>query len=116
VGNRGQQLGPDLTEVGRRLSPAQLFESLADPSRGIDPKYQSIILVTHEGKVVTGLLHEETKTQITLINSQGERVAVALEDVESRRLDTKSLMPSGMANDLTAQQAADLLAFLSSLR
>jgi hypothetical protein len=81
----------------------------------IDPKYQSHILVLDDGKVVTGLLGEESATQLTLTTPQAERLTIDIGNIESRRVDPKSLMPTGLTGELTAQQAADLLAYLSSL-
>ncbi len=40
-------------------------------------------------------------------------ITIPTSDIESRKLDTKSLMPSGLIGELTVQQAADLLAYLS---
>jgi hypothetical protein len=49
---------------------------------------------------------------------EGKAVAMRLasDDVEELIPQQKSLMPDGMLRDLTPQQAADLLAFLSSLK
>ncbi len=116
VGQKGGQVGPDLIHIGKKLSPAQLFESLADPSRTIEPKYQSHTVLLEDGKVVTGLLHESTATQLTLINTQGEKIVIDVADIETRKLDSKSIMPSGLASELTAKQAADLIAYLVSLQ
>lgn len=115
VGDRGGQVGPALTHIGKKSSPAQLFEALVDPSRIIEPKYQSHIVLTSDGKIITGLLEEESPKELTLIDAQGTRQTIDVDDIESRSLDTKSLMPSGLAGELTAQQAADLLAYLKSL-
>lgn len=116
VGERGGQVGPDLLHVGKKLSSSQLFESLVDPSRVIEPKYQSHTLLLTDGKVITGLLDQESEKQLTLINAQGEKIVVDVADIETRKLDTKSIMPTGLGNELTAQQAADLIAYLSSLQ
>ncbi len=116
VGERGGQVGPDLLHVGKKLSPSQLFESLVDPSRIIEPKYQSHTVLLTDGKVITGLLDQESAKQLTLINAQGERIGVDVADIETRKLDTKSIMPTGLGSELTAQQAADLLAYLTSLQ
>ena len=116
VGPSGGQVGPDLSHVGKKLSPSQLFESLVDPSRIIEPKYQSHTVLLTDGKVITGLLDEESAKQLTLINAQGEKFVVDLVDIETRKLDTKSIMPTGLGSELTAQQAADLLAYLTSLQ
>ena len=66
--------------------------------------------------MITGLLDEESAKQLTLINAQGEKFVVDVVDIETRKLDTKSIMPSGLGSELTAQQAADLLAYLTSLQ
>lgn len=116
VGERGGQIGPDLLHIGTKLSPSQLFESLVDPSRVIDAKYQSHTVLLTDGTVITGLLDQESTTQLTLINTQGEKILVDAGDIETRKLDTKSIMPTGLGSELTAQQAADLIAYLSSLR
>ncbi len=116
VGERGGQIGPDLLHIGKKLSPSQLFESLVDPSRTIEPKYQGHTLLLTDGRVITGLLDEETEKQLKLTNAQGEKIIVDVAEIESRKLDTKSIMPTGLGGDLTAQQAADLIAYLSSLQ
>ncbi|MGN6543535.1 MAG: hypothetical protein ACTHK7_00685, partial [Aureliella sp.] len=116
VGNRGGMVGPELTKIGAKLTPAQIFEALADPSRIIESKYQSHLIVLAEGKVISGLITEETPTQLTLVDPQGETLKIAIDDIEARRPDTKSIMPAGTLNGLTAQQVADLLAYLSSLK
>ena len=116
VGQRGGQIGPDLLKVGSKLSSSQLFESIVDPSRIIEPKFQSHTVLLTDGKVVTGLLDQESAKQITLISAQGEKVAIEVSEIESRKLDSTSMMPTGLGSELTAQQAADLIAYLSSLR
>ena len=116
VGERGGQIGPDLSHIGKKLSSLQLFESLVDPSRTIEPKYQGHTLLLTDGRVITGLLDEETEQQLKLTNALGDKVNVDVADIESRKLDTKSIMPTGLGGELTAQQAADLIAYLSSLQ
>ncbi len=116
VDQRGGQVGPALTDVGKRLSPAQIFEAIADPGRIIDPKYQTHIILTDDGKTYSGLLVTETNSHVTIVDAKGEQIKISVDDIESRKLDSKSLMPSGLAGEMTAQQAADLLAYLSSLK
>ena len=116
VGERGGQVGPALSDIGKRQSPAQIFESIMDPNRVIEAKFQTHIVVTDDGKSISGLLISETPQSLTLVDAKGQQFVVPVSSIESRKLDTKSLMPTGLANELTAQQAADLLAYLSSLK
>jgi putative heme-binding domain-containing protein len=115
VGEQGGRVGPALDDIGLRQSPSQIFESIADPSRVIDPRYQSHVVLTTDGQVITGLLAEENSERFVFVNGQGEPIQIAKSDVETRKTESKSLMPSGLASGMTAQQMADLLAYLSSL-
>jgi putative heme-binding domain-containing protein len=115
VGERGGQVGPDLVLIGKKLSPLQMFEALVDPSRVIDPKYQTHTVLLDDGRVVTGLLDTETTNEITLVTAQGDKVTIAITNIESRKLDNASLMPTGLGTEMTAQQVADLLAYLTNL-
>jgi putative heme-binding domain-containing protein len=116
VGERGGQVGPDLKLIGKKLSPLQIFEALVDPSRVIEPMYQTHTLLLDDGTVVTGLMDSETTDEISLITAQGDKVKIAIEDIESRKLVNTSLMPTGLGTEMTAQQIADLLAYLTSMK
>jgi putative heme-binding domain-containing protein len=110
----GRRLGPDLAEIGRRSSPEQLFESIVSPDRRIEPQYQSRIVITTSGRSLVGLVESETDSELVLAAANGERQRIPASEIESQVRDTKSLMPSGLAAQLTAQDMADLLAWLSS--
>lgn len=112
----GSTLGPDLSEIGKKYTGAQLLESLVDPSRLIDPKYASTLVALRDGRVVTGVLTEKTDTEIVLRDVRDLEHRIARKDIEEMMVQKTSLMPEGLLRDLTAQQAADLLEYLKSLR
>jgi putative heme-binding domain-containing protein len=116
IGDSGGQVGPALDDIGLRQSPAQIFESIMEPSRVIDPRYQSQVVLTADGQVITGLLAETNADGLVLVNAQGERIAIASEEIEQRQTASTSLMPSGLGAGMTAQQMADVLAYLSTLK
>jgi putative heme-binding domain-containing protein len=116
IGSDGGEVGPALTDVGRRLTRAQLLESLLDPSRTIDPKHATWYLETTDGLVHTGLLQERSDERIVVRDAQGRDHAVARGDIEVFVQQPQSLMPTQLLRDLTAQEAADLLAYLGSCR
>ena len=70
IGQQGKQLGPDLTEIGRKLNRKQLLESILEPSKQIDPKYVSYLVETKSGKVLTGLLVSKTDREVVLVDAQ----------------------------------------------
>lgn len=116
VGEQGKALGPDLTHIGKRYSPAEILENILQPSLKIDPKFQTWLIQTDDGKVQSGLLIERTDEQITLKDAAGKDIKVAADTVELMVAQKKSLMPEMQLRGLTPQDAADLLAWLSSLK
>ncbi len=112
VHGSGQDVGPDLTEISKKYSARELLESIVDPSKKIEPAYVSYVLITTGGTVVTGLLLERNDKRVVLKESNGEVVEVVATDVQALSPQQVSLMPEMLLRDMTAQQAADLLAFL----
>lgn len=116
VGKAGKALGPDLNKIGKKLNRTKLLESLLEPSREIDPKFASWQVLTKTGQVVSGLLEKRTDREIVLRDVEGKEHKLAATDIEEMFPQRTSLMPDRQLRDLTAQQAADLLEWLSSLK
>lgn len=108
----GQEVGPDITGIGR-TSFELLLSNVFDPSLVIGPAYQARIVQTADGRILTGLLVEETPQRVVLKLQGGKLETVARDDVESLTVSKTSLMPEGLEKQLTAQELADLFAFLS---
>ena len=68
------------------------------------------------GRVVSGILVSRTETEVVLRDVEGKDVKLSAADVETFTPQQKSLMPELLVKDLTAQQFADLLAYLSTLK
>lgn len=110
-----ETVGPDLSKIGAKYNRAQLLESILDPSKTIDPKYVASILQTKSGEVLNGIVISRTDQELVLKDPEKER-RLLLSEVERIVPQQKSLMPEGLLQHLTAQEAADLVAFLESLR
>lgn len=115
VGREGGRIGPDLSGVGRRLPPSQLFEAIAEPDRQIAQEYATHLILRLDGTVVRGLLEEESPDTLRLRTATGELVTIPLAEVDEHTTESQSLMPSGLAAQLTAEEMADLLAWLATL-
>lgn len=87
-----------------------------DPDRQITDRWKTQVVVTSAGTIVTGVVVREVDEQLELLTAQGERVVLARSELEERRAESKSLMPAGQAAQLTAQELADLLAWLGTLK
>jgi putative heme-binding domain-containing protein len=109
-------VGPDLREVARKRSRQELLESLLEPSKHIERPYMTYIVQTTSGRVQTGLLVRENDREIVLRDTQAKDSVLLRADIELLQTSPKSLMPDALLRDLTAQEAADLLSFLESLK
>lgn len=112
----GETLGPDLSQIAKKYTPAEMLTHLLEPSRFIDVKYIPQVVETVEGLVHTGLLVEKNDSEIVLKSVQNKEIRIAIADVESMTSQQKSIMPELLLRDMTPQQAADLLAYLNSLK
>lgn len=116
VGSEGGSVGPELTHVGKKLDKVKLLESILEPSKTIDPKFVAYLVQTDDGKTTTGLLVEQTAEHVILRTPQGQDAKFATSNVEVLLPQRQSLMPELLLKDMTAEQVADLLTFLESLK
>jgi putative heme-binding domain-containing protein len=116
VGDKGINLGPDLSAIGKARTKEDLLDSILYPSQRIEPQYVSYNVETKSGRTVTGLLVKRDTNEIVLRDAQNQEVRLRADEVASLTASRLSLMPDGALRDLTAQQAADLVAFLAERR
>ncbi len=111
---QGKEIGPDLSGIAKTRSREHLLESLLEPSRRVEPAYQSYLATTHDGRTFTALLVRKDATAVVLRDAEGRDTTLVPADIDTLRPARESLMPAGLLADFTPQQAADLLAFLAS--
>jgi putative heme-binding domain-containing protein len=112
----GQALGPELTQIGKKLDKSKLLENILEPSKTIEPQFVSHLVETTGGEVHTGLLIRRNDAELVLKKADGKEVAIPASEIERSSPQQKSLMPDLLLRDLTPQQAADLLEFLAGLK
>lgn len=116
IGDQGQAIGPDLTQVGKKLDKAKLLENILEPSKTIEPQFVSHLVETTAGEVHTGLLIRHSDKEVVLKKADGKDVAIPAAEIERSVPQQKSLMPDLLLRDLSPQQAADLIEFLAELK
>jgi putative heme-binding domain-containing protein len=113
IDGQGKEVGPDLSTIAKTRSREFLLESILDPSRRVEPQYQSYLLRTHDGRAFTGLLVRKDGKEVVLKDAEGQEHRVAADNVEKLQPARESLMPTGQVADFTPQRAADLLEYLA---
>ncbi|HWB08341.1 MAG TPA: PVC-type heme-binding CxxCH protein [Pirellulales bacterium] len=107
----GQEIGPNLATVKSRGADAILV-NLLDPSREVNPQFVNYVLITDDGRSLTGMIAAETATSITLRRAEGASDTVLRVSIDELRSTGQSLMPDGMEKQLSKQEMADLIAYL----
>ena len=116
VAGRGGQVGPDLAGFAAQFSRTETIDSILAPSRRLANGYTSVILATESGRVLTGLVRNESNVSLELVDGEAQVIRLAQEAIEIRRPSQKSLMPDGLVDHLSRTEFADLVEFISSLR
>ena len=112
----GRDFGPDLTQVGTRLSREQILESLMKPSLVIQPAYLAHSVELNDGRVQTGFVIERTDQALKLKLVTGTTESYPLTTVKSDKPLPLSIMPEGLLQTMTQQEAADVIAYLAGLK
>jgi putative heme-binding domain-containing protein len=109
---RGYEVGPEITRNGRG-NFEQLIVSVFDPSLVIGEAYQSVTVLTEDGRAISGLVTERSDQRIVLKVQGGKTEVIPTDEVQELRQNAQSLMPEGLEEQMTRQEMADLFALLS---
>ncbi|MEX2120200.1 MAG: PVC-type heme-binding CxxCH protein [Pirellulales bacterium] len=109
------RLGPDLRGAAARFSPQDLFAAIVEPSKEVSPLYQTTLVTTRGGQVYHGLLVYDSADGLLLQTSPDTTVRVTGDDIDQVLPSRQSLMPTGLLNDATDQDLADLYAYLKTI-
>jgi putative membrane-bound dehydrogenase-like protein len=116
IGYVGGHVGPDLTSIGKIRTERDLLESIVFPSASFAQGYEPYIAITVAGERYDGLLRRDDAEGIMLMTGPDQQVSVPRSDIKELRPGTLSIMPSGLDQQLSPQELADLAAFLKATK
>lgn len=108
----GAEVGPEITLNGRN-DYTQLLSNVFDPSLVIGAGYRSYTVATDAGRVINGLLVEESPQRVVLKVQGGKQEIIPRDQIEDFKVSEISLMPEGIEKQHTPQELIDLFAFLT---
>jgi len=114
IGEAGGNVGPNLISLGASAQPDYIVESLLRPSAKVKENFHSLIILTDEGKVITGIPVRENQDLLVLRDAEGREIEIPQEAIDDRA-EGRSLMPDGSIDALTTKEIVDLAAFMSKL-
>lgn len=116
IGSEGKEVGPDLSEIGSKLSRQAMYESILEPSAGISHNYESFVVSTLDGQVITGIMISETESEVVLKDAEAIVHKIKQDDIDELIKQKISIMPAGLQKSMTQQQLVDLVEYLMSLK
>lgn len=108
-------LGPRLEGVSKRFSQSDVLRATVDPNHHIPDRFRAKQVLTSDGQVVVGMKIYESVDGLTLMTAEGKTVRINAPEIEESRPAAKSLMPEGLLEGMSNQQAADLIDYVRSM-
>lgn len=108
--------GPDLTQIGNKLSKDGLFTAVLYPSAAVEHSFGGLSVTTKDGLQAMGYVISETGDELTLKIAGGAAMPVKKSSIVKREELKDSLMPPGLAAAIGPQGLADLVAYLQTLK
>ena len=112
----GREIGPDMSEIGSKLSRQALFESILYPSAGISHNYETYTLVLDSGTTVSGIKLSETEDSITVRDSEAIPRTISKDEIDEIVKQGVSLMPADLQKLMTAQELVDVVDYMQTLK
>lgn len=93
----------------------QLAESVLLPNKSIAQGFATTLLVLDDGRSLVGFVTSEAADRLLLRDGQGVEHAIPKASIEERKKLPTSIMPEGLAANLSLGQFASLIDYVESL-
>jgi len=113
IGENGSRTGPNLSEIGDKRSAEQLKTSITDPDAEVLPENRFVAVTLKDGSTVRGRILNHDAMSVQLIDDKQNLRSFLTANIRGYTILTKGLMPKP---NLTDEQVADVVAYLSSLK
>jgi cytochrome c oxidase cbb3-type subunit 3 len=126
VEGKGGRIGPDLSSVGGSRTRDAIVESVRNPSRRLawgltestkefPQEYETVTVVTAEGKEIKGVALNEDNFSVQIIDSSEQVYLLDKDKLRSFKKSRESLMPIYAPDLLSDKDLNDIVAYLISV-
>ena len=112
-GKGGVEIGPDLSTVRHQPMPV-LLANILEPNRSIAQHYETYSVERTAGDPLVGVIGEQSPTSITFRQGPGVTTTVRRSDIKVMTVVPQSIMPETFAEQISPDDMAHLLAFLTT--
>lgn len=114
----GGAVGPDLTDVVERWKGDRLgvLQEILDPSHKIDPKYVVHVVLTLDGKAISGIVVAEDKKTISVLANPESKdpTVIDRDDIDLINKSSQSMMPKALLDRFTQDEIYELMSYLEA--
>jgi putative heme-binding domain-containing protein len=108
----GSNYGPDLWTVSSR-PPRRILVDILLPSNAMAPGRELFMIDLKGGGGVEGVIGTQTATSLNILHDESRQETVLRDDIQRLLMSDFSAMPVDLASQITVQEMADLLRFLT---
>ena len=110
------QKGPYLGSAGSKFTKDYLIESILDPGKIVAQGFRTQTITMNDETEHIGFVTRDEGPELDIRNIGGIVTTLKKSNIRTRKDQTVSMMPTGLAANLTLQEFASLIAYLQSLR
>jgi putative membrane-bound dehydrogenase-like protein len=107
----GGKIGPELTG-SNRANLEYLLSNMLDPSAVMAKEYQPSVIVTSDGRVITGIVKSQDGDALT-VQTANELVVLPRGEIDEMRQSEQSMMPDDLLKQHTPAEVRSLVAYLA---
>jgi putative heme-binding domain-containing protein len=126
VAGKGGRVGPELTAVGGSRTRESIIDSVRNPSRRLAwgltestkefaQEYETITVVTADGKEIKGVALNEDSFSVQMMDSSEQIYLLEKEKLRSFKKSRESMMPKYNPDVLSDKDLDDIVAYLVSV-
>jgi putative heme-binding domain-containing protein len=116
INGEHKNVGPDLSEIGKKLAKEALYEAILYPSASIAHNYETWLVETKKGTQAQGLLVSKTAEEITIKDAESIVRTFKTAEVDTITRSPISLMPADLHLLMTTQELVDVVEYLVTLK
>jgi len=116
INGTGKDVGPNLSEIGKKLAREAMVEKILFPSAAIGHNFEQYILLAKNGTTMNGILVSQTPDEVTLKGADAIVKTFKRSDIDTLEQSAISLMPADLHRSLTVQGIADVVEYMLTLR
>jgi len=114
IGYIGGRLGPELSRIGKTRTRRDLVEAVVFPSFRMAQGYYPVRIRTVDDVVFNGIFSKQTDSYVELLCGADKICRIATDEIAEKSESKLSVMPTGLEQQMSLAEFADLIAYLES--